>query len=343
MSKDDERLSQDELDQAMAGASSENPSDESALNNFLETYMAATTESFSTLVNQNLSINAPELKSAAISAVPEPFEGVPKLLAKAIHSGSLDATILMVFQNQDAKKIAHWMLSEPAEAVDDTPLEQVHLEAFTEAVNQVVHANGLALNNLLGASIQVSTPKVSPFEPAIIQDSLDLADTDTVYHVSYEFKSDEGPAFKLVLILPSATMSQIKKLISPLHATSKGFSTPPPSPNLSESSVKVQPVQFSPFDHQASLSAEQCKNLELMYDVSLNLSVELGQTELALKEVLELTRGSIIEIDRLAGEPVDLLVNGKLIARGEVVVIEDNFGLRITTIVSPSDRLKSLT
>lgn len=106
--------------------------------------------------------------------------------------------------------------------------------------------------------------------------------------------------------------------------------------------VTVQPVQFPAMDNQPAFLGEQNKNLELVMDVSLSLTVELGKTEISIKEVLELTRGSVIELDRIAGEPVDLLANGKLIAKGEVVVIEDNFGLRITSIVSPADRLRGL-
>jgi flagellar motor switch protein FliN/FliY len=77
-----------------------------------------------------------------------------------------------------------------------------------------------------------------------------------------------------------------------------------------------------------------------MLDIKINLHVELGRTSMNIKEILELGRGTVLELDRLAGEPVDLFANGKLIARGEVVVIEDNFGLRVTNIVSPQERLK---
>ena len=77
-------------------------------------------------------------------------------------------------------------------------------------------------------------------------------------------------------------------------------------------------------------------------DVKLQLTVELGRAVLPIKKVLELTRGSIIELEKVAGEPVELYANGKLIAYGEVVVIEDNFGLRITSITNPDERLKGL-
>jgi flagellar motor switch protein FliN/FliY len=106
--------------------------------------------------------------------------------------------------------------------------------------------------------------------------------------------------------------------------------------------VTVRPVEFASFDQQPNIFGEENKNLQLVMDVTLNLTVELGKTELSIKEVLELTRGSVIELERVAGEPVDLMANGKLIAKGEVVVIEDNFGLRITSIISPADRLRGL-
>lgn len=109
-----------------------------------------------------------------------------------------------------------------------------------------------------------------------------------------------------------------------------------------EDSIMVQPVQFPSFDEQTSMQLEGNKNFNLLLDIKLKLTVELGRSELPIKRVLELTRGSIIELDKIAGEPVELFANGKLIARGEVVVIEDNFGLRITNIISPDDRIKNL-
>ena len=84
------------------------------------------------------------------------------------------------------------------------------------------------------------------------------------------------------------------------------------------------------------------QNLDLIMDVPLDVSVELGKTKKTIGEILELNQGAIIQLDKLAGEPVDLLVNGKLIAKGEVVVIDENYGIRITTIISPIDRMNKL-
>ena len=106
--------------------------------------------------------------------------------------------------------------------------------------------------------------------------------------------------------------------------------------------VTVQPVKFSSFEDLSSTQGEINKNLDILMDIKLQLTVELGRTELPIRKVLELTRGSIIELEKVAGEPVELYANGKLVAHGEVVVIEDNFGLRITSITDPEDRIKGI-
>ena len=95
---------------------------------------------------------------------------------------------------------------------------------------------------------------------------------------------------------------------------------------------------FQPYQLQES----EARNLEMLMDIPFQVTVELGRTKRSVKEILELSPGSIIELDKLAGEPVDILVNNRLIAKGEVVVIDENFGVRVTDIVSKSDRIKKL-
>lgn len=109
----------------------------------------------------------------------------------------------------------------------------------------------------------------------------------------------------------------------------------------SVNTANIQPVVFSSFGQQA-LPQQEASNLTMLLDIPLQVTVELGRTKRSVKEILELSTGSIIELDKLAGEPVDIFVNNKLIAKGEVVVIEENFGVRVTDIISQSDRLKNL-
>ena len=103
----------------------------------------------------------------------------------------------------------------------------------------------------------------------------------------------------------------------------------------------VQPVQFA--NLQSSGLGTEAGNIGLLMDVYMELTVELGRTRKLIREILGIGEGTIIELDKLAGEPVDILVNHKLIAKGEVVVIDENFGVRVTEIVSPMQRMGELT
>jgi flagellar motor switch protein FliN/FliY len=92
----------------------------------------------------------------------------------------------------------------------------------------------------------------------------------------------------------------------------------------------------------ANAEGVNARDLEMIMDIPVKLSVELGRTRLTIKQLLELAQGSVVELDGLPGEPMDILINGYLIAQGEVVVVEDKFGIRITEIITPSERLQRL-
>jgi len=121
------------------------------------------------------------------------------------------------------------------------------------------------------------------------------------------------------------------------------FSNQPPAAygNMINRNVNVQPVQFSNLSAGPQNSMDET-NLGLLLDIPLKVTVELGRTKKVIKDILELSQGSIIELDKLAGEPVDILVNNKLIAKGEVVVIDENFGVRVTDIINQWDRIQKL-
>jgi len=106
--------------------------------------------------------------------------------------------------------------------------------------------------------------------------------------------------------------------------------------------TSVQSVQYPSFAQGGGHSSEQ-GNIGLLMDVYMEMTVELGRTKRLIKDILGMGEGTIIELDKLAGEPVDILVNHKLIARGEVVVIDENFGVRVTEIISPLERMNNMT
>lgn len=119
------------------------------------------------------------------------------------------------------------------------------------------------------------------------------------------------------------------------------YAPPEPGPNIRRN-VSVQPAQFADLSAVSHGLQVDERNLDLLMDIPLRVTVELGRTKKLIREILEFSPGSIIELDKLAGEPVDILVNNKLIARGEVVVIDENFGVRITDIISPRERMEKL-
>lgn len=109
----------------------------------------------------------------------------------------------------------------------------------------------------------------------------------------------------------------------------------------------LESAQFKELEQNAEhsvktdVSAEDLK-LDVILDVPVNISMEIGRTQINIRNLLQLNQGSVIELDRFAGEPMDVLVNGTLIAHGEVVVVNDKFGIRLTDVISPTDRVKKL-
>ncbi len=103
----------------------------------------------------------------------------------------------------------------------------------------------------------------------------------------------------------------------------------------------IQPAAFPDLSGAGSTASAQ-PNLDLVRDIQVTLTVELGRTDMIIQDILELTAGKVIELDRLAGEPLDILVNGKLLAKGEVVVVDENFGVRITSIIDAKARENAL-
>lgn len=168
------------------------------------------------------------------------------------------------------------------------------------------------------------------------EDALELTDVESTAEAELDAKT-EGEALEVATIEQPAVED-----LSP-QAEDTVFATQETEEDIeTDKTVTVQPVKFASFEDLGQTQGEINKNLDILLDIKLQLTVELGRTELPIKKVLELTRGSIIELEKVAGEPVELYANGKLIAHGEVVVIEDNFGLRITSITEPDERLKGI-
>ena len=109
-----------------------------------------------------------------------------------------------------------------------------------------------------------------------------------------------------------------------------------------QAKTEAQPAQLEEFDESAPISAEERRKLDKILDIPVTISMEVGRSQISIRNLLQLNQGSVVELDRVAGEPLDVLVNGTLIAHGEVVVVNDKFGIRLTDVISQTERIKKL-
>ena len=114
-----------------------------------------------------------------------------------------------------------------------------------------------------------------------------------------------------------------------------------PKTRTETKATKFQQVEAKKSERNRSADAGDVK-LDVILDIPVTIAMEIGRTQLSIRNLLQLNQGSIVELDRLAGEPMDVLVNGTLVAHGEVVVVNEKFGIRLTDVISPADRIKNL-
>ena len=128
------------------------------------------------------------------------------------------------------------------------------------------------------------------------------------------------------------------------QAAAEGLTAPAETGIEEESPFQAKPAsQLSPDFGQAGAKSGSINDYDMILDIPVQLTVELGRVRIPIKNILQLAQGSVVELDALAGEPMDVLVNGYLIAQGEVVVVNDKFGIRLTDVVTPSERLRRLS
>ncbi|MBX2860899.1 MAG: flagellar motor switch phosphatase FliY [Vampirovibrio sp.] len=372
-----EQLSQEELDkliqeaaegiesgdsaEAGAGGDSAGPlgkDEQETIQEMGNLSIGAAISSLSALLGREINAPTPTLTECdSLDSFEEPFAGSAKTSAFVQYTAGMPHLALIVLKNTDVKNITNLMLGDETPP-DDSPLSEMQTGAISEALSQMMNASAGSMASIISGSVEAGMPEVAEYDADIVVQRLAAANEGGYVQLTYALDMGDAGTVELVQIL---SMQDAKQQVAVLLSANPENTQDNPDMAMANAAaavnidgdaaggeqvqsnpVMVQPVQFSSLDDQPSLYGEQNKNLELVMDVTLNLSVELGRTEISIKEVLELTRGSVIELDRIAGEPVDLMANGKLIAKGEVVVIEDNFGLRITSIVSPAERLRGL-
>ena len=190
------------------------------------------------------------------------------------------------------------------------------------------------------------TPAPEEMTDMMQNEAVQTAEPEQIQHQQVQIEDNEQQlGFNQDRVHQSSPITQTSDPIQPFYSENKA--NQPTEPQHFGSSFQqgtvtnVQPAVFSNFE-PIQLQQSEAKNLEMLLDIPLQVTVQLGKTKRTVKEILELSSGSIIELDKLAGEPVDIHINDRLIAQGEVVVIDENFGVRVTDIISQSDRLRKL-
>lgn len=230
--------------------------------------------------------------------------------------------------------------NDPAEL--PTELSDLQMTAAAEALSQIVGAMGEGISRATRRRVMVSTGELSKIEgdgTALVRGQIK---EDRVAIVDCECKIGNHPPTRLLHLLPSS-LADTLAADPPEGGPSAAGAGPEMSlgaPELAGGGApRVQVAQFGTFTAPAGSEPATPGNLDLLLDVPLEITVELGRATKRVRDVLTLGPGSIVELSKLAGEPVDLLVNGKPIAKGEVVVIDENFAVRITEILSRDERV----
>ena len=324
----------------------------------------------SALLGQKVDITTPAVSVIEKAQLEEEFIQ-PYVAIKVEYTQGLTGMNLLVIKQSDAAIIADLMLggdgTEP-----DLELGEIHLSAVQEAMNQMMGSAATSMSTIFGVKVDISPPTIDlldiqlntgaenipQYNPLIkVAFSLkvgDLIDSEIMQLLPFEFgknivtslMSDDGKdeAAAAVAEMPPAIEQEPQAAPPQPNVGNVGSGSAQmqgTQPTQKKPQVQVEEAQFASFE-SPSLTTAESNNLDLLLEIPLQVTVELGRTKRSIKEILEMSSGSIIELDKLAGEPVDILVNNRLIANGEVVVIDENFGVRITDILSQTERLKNL-
>lgn len=339
------------------------PDEKDAIGEVSNISMGAAATSLSTLVNQKVTITTPEVMIVDWDTFVKKHTA-PYVTVQLKYKEGLEGNNILVLLEEDAKVITDLMMGGDGTNKSEE-LSELHLSAISEAMNQMIGGSATALSSMLKKKVDILPPVASKID--LIEAKLENAGgEDRFIEVDFRIKIGDLVDNTLSQIYPLEFAKEVigifkesKKQLeaksapaAPAPAPKPAAPQPAPAPTPTPAApqmnysaapahqpsaaiyanpVEVQPAQFQNFEMASFM--QQKENIELIMDVQLEVTVELGRTKRSIKEILELAPGSIIELNKLSGEPIDILVNGKTVAKGEVVVIEENFSIRVTEIL----------
>lgn len=376
----DNMLSQEEIDALLNGTSDNSSSTDDeqllpeedlnsmevdALGEIGNISFGSSATTLSTLLNQKVDITTPKTAVINRSELYDKFPQ-PNVAIEVSYTEGFSGANLFVIKQRDAAIIADLMLGGDGNAPAEE-FNEIHQSAVQEAMNQMMGAAATSMSTVFSKKIDISPPSIALMDLSAGTGAEKLPEDEQLVSVSFDLKIGNLIDSSIMQLLSTDfAKDMVNELLQPATEEPEAVAAPQqpapsqPQPTIQEApqqtmqqtapqqtrsaqpAPNVQQAAFTSFETPAAPPAEQPRNLDLLMDIPLKVSVELGRTKRTIKEILELSVGSVVELDKLAGEPVDIHVNNKLIAKGEVVVIEENFGVRVTDILSQTDRLKSI-
>ncbi|MEJ8776914.1 flagellar motor switch phosphatase FliY [Pseudogracilibacillus sp. ICA-222130] len=325
----------------------------------------------STLLNQKVDITTPTVSFVKKTGMKEefPYEHVS---LQVDYRDGFDGENIFLMKAKDAAIISDIMLGGNGLQPNEE-LSEIELSAVQEAMNQMMGASATSMSTVFNKRVDISPPQVDYKDIDKLEEVAKGSGEDVFVRVAFNLKVGDlidSNIFQLIpldfakdlvnqLLEPTedssnqeANMREIAQQTDRNGTQTEVETTQMEQPTSTQSEPQhignhiapdstIQHAAFEAFE-PTPLNQTNKRNLDMLLDVPLSVTVELGRTKQTVEDILELSQGAIIELDKLAGEPVDVLVNNKLIAKGEVVVIDENFGVRVTDIVSPKDRLMKL-
>jgi len=349
----DELLSQDEINALLSGgelpnsaASDLSMEDANTLDEIATIFSNAESNVFGMLAGKDVNVQVKETANYAQAELREKIEEKP-FIFNATFGGFDNIPLAFVVDCRGALTLADLMMGGEGKELPEEPSE-LYLNAAQEGLSQVVGSAFTNLSALLGGRRLMPENTSSALGGDNWKAFASLGD-DTRLWVSILDTAIEGlQPFSLRVVIPMDSVKAIANVIQDIVVEkapkqrqpaapvapppSQAFMPPPPGAQQPAQIVDVHAAEFTPLMPRGA--AGSGSKIDLIADIPVRVTVELGKTRKNISEILGITTGSVIELDKMAGEPVDVLVNGKLIARGEVVVIDENFGVRITDVIN---------
>lgn len=330
-------LSQEEIDALLNGNISDNipellsPEEEDLIGEIGNICMGSAATALSTMLNQQVNITTPKVKITSLKDLRATFE-TPNIALEIEYISGIKGKNLLVMKMNDAAIIANVMMGGSGQVSDAVKISEIEQSAVSEAMNQMIGSSATAMAAMFSKEINISPPKSMIWDDNTKPLVDDMEETNYIVAVSFKLKIGKLVDSEIMQILPVDTA---KKIVETMTYGKKSEIEV-----KEETPIKVEKAEFQPLTETKTVS--QSRNIDLIMDVPLEITVVLGRTKKNIRDVLSFSNGSLIQLDKLAEEPVEILVNGKKVAYGEVVVVDESFGVRITSIVSSKERVMNL-